>query len=144
MRDFQKSKVYAWETEVIRPCCQQTVQFKDAQAFVDGVWLKHGWLYPPHVELMGKQARRVWANANRARIRIPSVIPAWVILHELAHTLTMNEDGEGDLHGPDFVGIYIKLLDTILHIPVPMSMYTLTKNGIKFNLAARPRWERLK
>jgi hypothetical protein len=142
VRDFQKQRVYDWEREVIQRCSHQTVQFRDAQAFIDGVFLKHGWLYPPKAKKIAKQTRRAWATGNRAEINLPEVIPAWVILHELAHTLTMTEHEGSEGHGPDFVGIYIKLLDTVLHIPVPMSMYTLTKNNIKFNLGARPRWEK--
>jgi hypothetical protein len=135
MRDFQRQRVYDWERKTIAPLTARKVSFESAQTFVNGVWLKSGWLYPPTVGLMAKHATRVFANGTREHINIRENTPVWVILHELAHTLT-----EGDGHGPDFVGMYIKLLDEVLNIPVPMSMYTLTKEKIKFNLSAQPRW----
>jgi hypothetical protein len=141
-RDFQKQRVYDWENSLLPPLCSQKVLFKDAQAFVDGVWLKHGWLYPPHVASIPKQTRRHFATGSRAELRLPPVTPAWVIVHELAHTLTSTFDGKSDRHGPDFVGVYIKLLESVLNIPVPMTMFTLTKSKIKFNLGAKPHWEK--
>ena len=141
-RDTQKQRVYDWEDRILPPLCGQKVLYKDAQAFVDGVWLKHGWLYPPKVSLMAKQARKIFAQGGREQLKVQPITPAWIILHELAHTLTSTIDGNSDRHGPDFVGIYIKLLESVLNIPVPMTMFTLTKNNIKFNLGAKPHWEK--
>jgi hypothetical protein len=141
-RDFQKQRVYDWENGVIRPISPRNILFKDAQAFVDGVFLKHGWLYPPKVSLIPKQATKVLATGSRSELRLRPVTPAWIIIHELAHTLTSTIDGKTDRHGPDFVGIYIKLLESVLDIPVPMTMFTLTKSNIKFNLGAKPHWEK--
>jgi hypothetical protein len=145
-RDSQKSKVYAWENNVIAPFSKGAVPFDKAQAFVDGVWLAHGWSYPPQVSLMPKQATRTMATGSRAAVRLQPKTPDWVILHELAHTLTANEDGHGgrynDGHGPDFVGVYIKLLERVLNIPTLMSMYTLRQAGIRYNLAAIPWMQR--
>jgi hypothetical protein len=145
-RDSQKQRVYDWENAVIAPLSKGGVPFDRAQAFVDGVWLSHGWLYPPQVLLMPKQATATMATGNRAEIRIQANTPDWVILHELAHTLTANEDGHGgrynDGHGADFVGLYIKLLERVLNIPTLMTMYTLKQAGVKFNLAARPWMQR--
>jgi len=137
MRDTQKQKVYDWERHVVSPLSKRSVPFSEAQAFVDGVWLAHGWLYPPTVSLMPKQARRVYATGSRSEIRIQPHTPEWVILHELAHTLTYDDDGN-DGHGADYVGIYIKLLERVMNIPSLMTMYTLKQAGVKFNLAAIP------
>jgi hypothetical protein len=141
-RDFQKQRVYDWENSIILPLSSRKIYFQHAQAFVDGVWLKHGWLYPPQVILIAKQATKIFAKGSRAQIKIRPVTPAWIILHELAHTLTSTIDGKTDGHGPDFVGVYIKLLESVLDIPVPMTMFTLTKSNIKFNLGAKPHWEK--
>jgi hypothetical protein len=138
VKDYQKSKVYAWEDSVIAPLCKGAVPFDKAQAFVDGVWLAHGWSYPPLVSRMPKQATATVATGNRAEVRLPAVAPDWVILHELAHTLTSDHDGRSDLHGAEFVGVYIKLLERVLNIPTLMTMYTLKQAGVKFNLAANP------
>jgi hypothetical protein len=136
--DAQKSKVYDWENHVIAPLSRGTVPYKQAQAFVNGVWLAHGWLHPPHVGLKAKQATRVLADGYRGEIRIRPLTPDWVILHELAHALTSDHDGRSAKHGADFVGIYIRLLDRILNIPLPLSLFTLQQAHIEFNLFAIP------
>ena len=137
-RDSQKQKVYDWENSVVAPLSKGSVPFDRAQAFVDGVWLSHGWLYPPQVSAMPKQATRIMATGCRGEIRLPASTPDWVILHELAHTLTSNEDGRSDGHGADFVGVYIKLLERVLNIPTLMTMFTLKQANVKFNLAVLP------
>jgi hypothetical protein len=139
-RDFQRSRVYAWEREEVAPRTSRLIDFADAQAFVDGVWLALGLLYPPRVDLMDKRATRVLANGCRAGINIREKTPAWIILHELAHTLTMTQDDYSEGHGPDFMGIYLKLLEKVLNIPLPLLMYSLTQTRIKYNLAAQPRF----
>jgi hypothetical protein len=137
-RDGQRSKVYAWEGHIVAPLSKRSVPFEAAQAFVDGVWLAHGWLYPPHVALKAKQATRTLADGCRGEIRIRPFTPDWLILHELAHALTSDHDGCSSGHGADFVGMYIKLLDKVMRIPLPLSLYTLQQKGIKFNLFATP------
>jgi hypothetical protein len=137
-RDHQKQRLYAWENAVIAPLSRGAVPFDQAQAFVDGIWLAHGWSYPPQVSLLPKQATRKWATGCRAEIRIKPTTPDWVILHELAHTLTSDEEGKHDGHGAEFVGVYIKLLERVLNIPTLMTMYTLRQAKISYNLAAIP------
>jgi hypothetical protein len=73
-------------------------------------------------------------------LRLRKKTPAWVILHELAHALNGTIEGDTDAHGPDFVGLYIKLLDKVLDIPLALTMYSLKEAGVKYNLAATPRF----
>jgi len=143
-RDSQKQKVYDWENAVIAPLSKRSVPFDQAQAFVDGVWLAHGWLYPPQVSALPKQVKRFGADGCRSQIRLPTHTPEWLILHELAHTLTSDEGGCSDGHGADFVGIYIKLLERVLNIPTLMTMFTLKQANVKFNLAVLPWMQRRK
>jgi hypothetical protein len=56
MRDFQKSKLYAWENAVVEPRTDLTIPFERAQLFVDGVWLSLGFQGPPRVEMIAPQA----------------------------------------------------------------------------------------
>lgn len=138
MRDFQKQRVYDWENEFIRPRAPRNVSFEAAQTFVDGIFLCERLLYPPKVRLMGKNATATYALGCREYIKIREVTPAWVIVHELAHTMTMDIDGRGDRHGPDFVGVYIKLLDSYVNVPLAYSMFTLGKTKVQYNLGAKP------
>ena len=138
MRDFQKSKLYAWENAVVEPRTNLTIPFERAQLFVDGVWLSLGFQGPPRVELISPRATVTVAKACRMAVRIPRVTPAWVILHELAHSINKRHDKAPgasvacDGHGPKFVGIYIRLLDKVLNIPLCLTMYSLEKHGLKY------------
>jgi hypothetical protein len=139
MRDFQKSKLYAWENAVVEPRTDLTIPFERAQLFVDGVWLSLGFQGPPRVEMIAPQATVTVAKGCRMAVRIPRVTPAWVILHELAHSINKRHDSAPaasvrcDGHGPKFVGIYIHLLDKVLNIPLCLTMYSLEKHGVSYH-----------
>jgi hypothetical protein len=132
LRDFQKSKVYKWERQVVSPRTNLVIPFDRAQMFVDGVWMSLGLIGPPVVTLMANQATRVWATGERTQLQLRHETPAWVILHELAHALTMDFTGHCDGHGPKFVGAYMKLLDKVLNIPLALTMYSAEHHGIKY------------
>ena len=142
MRDLQRSRVYAWEDAVVAPRDRSAIPFEQAQMLVTGVWLAEQLLYPPRVEPMPRQARRTWATGSRTTIRLPQdrPTPTYVILHEVAHALSSTVDGDTDAHGPDFVGLYMGLLDRRLSIPTPLLMFTAAQHGVTFNLAAKPRF----
>src|SRR5918997_316932 len=140
MKDLQRSRVYAWEEAIVAPRDGSAIPFEQAQMLVDGVWLGGQLLCPPKVERMPRQARRTWATGSRTTIRLPQdrPTPTYVILHELAHALSSTVDGDTDAHGPDFVGLYMGLLDRWLRIPTPLLMFTAKQHGVTFNLAAKP------
>jgi hypothetical protein len=140
MRDYQRKAVYAWERKAVAPFGGPPISFENAQMAVDGIWLAMGLKFPPKVKRKEQHNVRVWAKANREQVWLPPEgVPTWVIIHELAHSMTFNVDGcEDSHHGPDFVGIYIKMLDKFLGIPTLMSMYTAKQAGLDFNLAATP------
>jgi len=142
MRDYQKAKVYAWEDQVVAPRVSLQIPFERAQQYVDGVWIAHGWQHPPLVGLMAKQNKKHLADGCRTQIRIRDTTPAWLILHELAHTLTCDIDGRSDGHGPDFVGIYIQLLEDVEKISRLMCVYTLNGAKIDYNMVVKPWMER--
>lgn len=136
-RDYQKSKVYAWEQAVVSPRAPTHVSFTNAQTFVNGIWLAEGLLYPPKVDLIPKQTRRHVADANRSIIRIPERgVPAWVLVHEIAHSMTSLSEGYSAKHGEDYLGTYMRLLDRYLKIPLPLLLYTAREAGLKYNLLA--------
>jgi hypothetical protein len=60
---------------------------------------------------------------------------------EVAHALSSTVDGDSEAHGPDYVGLYMGLLDRRLRIPMPLLMFTATQHGLAFNLAAKPRFQ---
>ena len=138
-RDYQQSKVYAWEAGVINPRTSRQVAFKDAQAFVDGIFICEGLLYPPCVTLLHPNTKR-WAGlGSRQEIQIKPVTTVGTLLHEIAHVLTMEIDRSQVGHGPDFVGVYMRLLDKYAGVPLALTMYSLQNTGIEYNLAAQYR-----
>lgn len=139
-RDYQRSALYAWENAIIAPKGGAPIAYADAQALVNAVWMAQGLLYPPQVVAMPRQNRRAWAKANRLEVFLnpDRPTPTWVILHEIAHSMTGTVEGESDQHGPDYLGVYMRLVDRHLRIPMPVLMFTANKAGLRFNIAAQP------
>lgn len=133
-RDYQQDKVYWWEDHEIGPRTNLIIPFHRAQMFVDGVWLSLGLMGAPIVEPISKRFKRVRARGCRPYIEIPDECPAWIILHELAHSLTMDYDAcrDCDGHGPKFMGKYLTLLDKVLGIPLALTMYSAKVHGLDY------------
>jgi hypothetical protein len=137
-KDPQARKAYAWEDRFLLPLQRRAIAFDDAQQVVDGIFIRYGWRYPPRVRPLPKQCRRREASANRVGISLPPVSPDWIVCHEVAHSLTCTVDGKSDEHGADWLGLYLKLLDQVCGMPIPMLMYTLKDTGLAYNLTAKP------
>lgn len=110
--DGAARKLYAWEDRIVAPRDRSLVPFARLQALVDHVWQAEGRHFPPRLRPLPKQARRTVARATRTTIEAPAELPSWVLLHEIAHALTGDVDGNGLDHGPDFVAAYLRLLVT--------------------------------
>ncbi len=138
--DFQRHKVYAWEASHVNGMDRARVPFSNIQAVVDHVWSDMGLLYPPRVRAMPKQKTTAAGDANRLSVRFHEHGATTItILHELAHSMTMDVEGAGFMHGPGFVGVYMKLLDK--YIPaanLPMLMHTANISKVQFNILQGP------
>jgi hypothetical protein len=115
-RDYQRSRVYDWENQVVVPCDPSFVSFPEAQAMVNAIWSEMGLLYPPKVEPLAFQATTTVAGANRLSIFLPERTPSWCLLHEIAHAMTSTMDGASDGHGGLFMGVYVRLLSRYLRL----------------------------
>jgi hypothetical protein len=129
-RDRHAAKLYAWEDAVVAPRDRGLVPFARLQALVDHVWAGEGRRWPPRVRPLPKQARRTVARATRTAIEAPAELPSWVLLHEIAHALTADVDGNHAGHGPDFVAAYLRLLATHARLDRAMLEESLAKAGI--------------
>ena len=109
-RDWQRTKLYAWEDTVVAPRDPSLIAFAQAQGMVDAIWSEMGLRYPPKVERLPKQATARQAEATRLVLHLPEWVPSWLLLHETAHAMTSSHDGVSDGHGPTFVGLYVDLL----------------------------------
>jgi hypothetical protein len=132
VKDYQRAKVYLWEDKHVRPNCPAVVLFANGQQYVDGVWLANGWTRPPRVLPLPKQAHATMARANHGQVWLPPKIAGWIVLHELAHALT------DDAHGPNFVGMYIDLLERVESLSRLITMFTLKQAKVDFNLGVQP------
>jgi hypothetical protein len=129
-RDSQARRLYAWEDAVVAPRDLSRVPFAQLQPLVDHLWAAEGLRWPPRVRPLPRQARRTVARATRTAIEAPPELPSWVLLHEVAHALTSDVDGNNAGHGPDFVGVYLRLLVTHARLDRATLEATLQQAGI--------------
>lgn len=104
MKDFQKSRLYTWENVDILD--GYYIPFDYLQYTVNAVWAIEGLRHPPRVEALAKSNLCV-GKGNRISVwfRPDTDTSIKTLLHELAHSAT------ADLHGPNFVGAYIHLVN---------------------------------
>ena len=139
MRDYQKSRVYTWEDNIVAPKDQSLVPFNQIESVVNYIWQNEGLKYPPKVKKLPKQTKRKLATGTRLEVCFQDQsISTWVIIHELAHSLTSDIEGHSEAHGPKYVGMYIYLLSKYLHIPSTLLMYTAKKYNVKFEYNVQP------
>lgn len=136
--DRQRARVYAWEDQHVAPHGRDLLPFAAVQPMVNAIWAEMGLRYPPAIEPLPRQSRRLQADANRLRLRVPPELPSWVLLHELAHALSSTHDGENDGHGPLFMGLYLQLLERYLRLPAATLEASLKQAGIAFDRMAKP------
>lgn len=78
------------------------------------------------------------ATRLTVRFREDRSTPTWVIIHELAHSLTTDLELGSALHGPDFVGVYMRLLDRFIPgANLVMLMTTAKAMKLDFNIMAK-------
>ena len=136
-RDRQRSRVYAWEDQVVAPRDPSVVAFAAAQGMVDAIWSEMGLRHPPRVAPMPAQARARIADANRLALRLHATTPSWCVLHELAHAMTTTHDGRSDGHGPGFVGMYVQLLARYLRLDRDWLLRSLGAAGVAVSVEAQ-------
>lgn len=137
-RDYQKSKVYAWEWDAFRSKDVSKIPHANAQGLIDYIWTQEGLVYPPRLEKLHQRVTSYAGKANRNNIWLPDHTTNSVLIHEIAHSMTCHSEGESDGHGKDYVGVFMKLLEKYMKIPMPLMMYTAQKHNVEFNLAAKP------
>ncbi len=127
-RDFQKQRVYDWEDQHIGPRDTTPVPFEQIQHIVAYCWPAS---HPPRIEPLPKLSRKE-GTGHRLRLRFPADRPTrtWIILHEMAHALTY-----GDGHGPNFVAVYMQLVEKHLNIPLALLHYTARRSNVKFRVS---------
>ena len=137
-RDFQRSRVYAWENRVIAPRDPSSIAFPEAQGMVNAIWAEMGLSYPPKVEPISPLAKTTVASASRLSILLPGRTPSWCLLHELAHAMTSTMEGHSDGHGGMFMGVYVRLLSCYLRLDPAELIRSLRSEDIQVLPDASP------
>ena len=137
-RDYQRSRVYRWESRIVEPRDPTIIAFPAAQAMVNAIWSDMGIRYPPVVEGQSRRTSKTIASANRLSLFLPEKTPAWCLLHEIAHAMTTTVDGHSDGHGAVFIGVYVQLLTRYLRMDEAALLRSLQKAGIRVALDAHP------
>lgn len=108
-RDYQRARVYRWETQVVFPLAGRRLDLAFCRALVLEVYRfaeaerahTPGWQPPLVTDGRGRRH----ACGSREVIRLPRwARTVAIVLHECAHGLAP------DRHGPLFVGTYVELL----------------------------------
>ena len=106
MRDTQRSKVYAWETTVLRAEDDDEMPFDECGALAAKAWRSCGAGNAPTVS-DGRRSRSGHYSVYEHNIRLPRFARRrWYVLHEVAHGLTR----VGPAHGPAWCACYADLL----------------------------------
>ena len=112
-RDFQRSKVYAWEKEALNlfdPAQWPEITLDECKALIQKVFAAKG-LIPPAVK-DGRGSSKARGGPDRINL------PKWartkvIVLHECAHGINIK-----DAHGPAWVKEYIDLLGQYADVKV--------------------------
>lgn len=135
--DKQKNRVYAWENAVIAPKDKTEILFAQVEPLVRYIWLAEGLDYPPQVLPMPKKKTKK-ADATRVAVRFGDKTFTWIVVHELAHSLTSLCDGRSNHHGALFMGMYLQLLSRYLKCDFQELVESARDVGLKVKEDARP------
>ena len=131
MRDFQRSKVYKWEWEVLRSLPQNwmLVTVGECQVLVEKIWLREE-QHLHDVPIVTDGRGRTSAGSKRGEIAIPRKMrQSVVVCHEVAHE--MLPCGVG--HTEDFVSTFITVLNNNLGISKDALIETAMDFKVKMN-----------
>lgn len=135
-RDYQKSKVYAFDREAeyeeygsVFP----QYSYDECVAFVKRVLDDYN---EPMVKVKDGRRTRI-ARGGKDLVNLPrwSRNPV-IMLHELAHVLTIRWLGDNQIaHGPEYVGIYVTLLQKYTKLSEAWLYTEIGKRGITIDTA---------
>ena len=131
MRDFQRSKVYKWEWEVLRSLPQNwmLVTVGECQVLVEKIWLREE-QHLHDVPIVTDGRGRTSAGSKRGEIAIPRKMrQSVVVCHEVAHEMLPYGVG----HTEDFVSTFITVLNNNLGISKDALIETAMDFKVKMN-----------
>lgn len=133
LRDAQQNRAYDWERMYIAKHDVQKVPFNQIKFVVDYMWKGEGLEHPPIVSPLPKPYGNVEADSTRLELRFKPFTNTWVIIHELAHSMTSMATGLSNYHGELWLGRYMQLLYKYLKIPMDYLQSTALQSGLRFD-----------
>ena len=140
-KDPQLDDVISWHYRELDKMDTSTAEFSQAQSLINYIWGNEGLEYPPRIVPIANNTINAVAHANRFTIAIRENIKTIDLLHELAHSMTMDFDHtvpDGGFHGRDFVGMMMKLIGTYIRIPMSKLTESADRFGVHYNLNVKP------
>jgi len=129
LRDTQRSKLYAWETElfdvkaeinqsatgaaeIVKITTPPMMEIKEIKKLVTKVARDYGLSHRKVAVGDGRGRRRACYSPSTREIKLPRwARKQWVVLHELAHWIEyVLHPKRAAWHGREFTGIYMELL----------------------------------
>jgi hypothetical protein len=133
MRDYQRSKVYAWERKYVHKFDKTLLSEADVTDLVGFIWANEGRVHPPKVII---ESRMKGANANRMRVKFsPRATTMGIVCHEISHSLLnkLGEDYTEDVchqHDPYFVRKFVDILEKYMKFDPLYLRWSLNEMGV--------------
>ncbi len=109
VRDFQRSRVYRWENEVLPVMHTPSWTLDDSRELVHRIWdASDPAEFPPPQVILARSKRQSDGNYKRIRL-LPAHLNPIATIHETAHAL-LGAAGSCDGHGPLFMRLFLELL----------------------------------
>ncbi len=110
VRDFQRSRVYRWEREVLPDIFCLSMTLDECRELVHTIWDAHAPdEVPPPVVTLKRSAVRSDGSYKRIRLS-PNNLNPILVIHETTHGL-LTAVRRCDRHGPLFVRLYLEVLE---------------------------------
>lgn len=107
-RDYQRTKVYMWQPGA----CGEELGEAEAQRLVDDIFADLGMDRPPKVTVTARRTSSSAAKFNEILLAEGWGQDKRVVVHEAAHIVARRaSDRRISGHGPEFVGVYVRLLE---------------------------------
>jgi hypothetical protein len=112
------------------------ISLSGVKPIVSYVWNNEGLKYPPTIEKLTRGKNLGEGCRYVVRFRDPTY--TWIVLHELAHSMTSTINDMSNYHGAFFVGMYMRLLNKYLKIPLDRLIYEANRYRLKYELDVKP------
>lgn len=128
--DYQRERVYKWEREelLFTVEAEPSIDIGAAQALVSSIWRNEGFTSDAPV-VMTWRGRGGIANGHTIKMSSKAVSKR-LTLHELAHSMIKHLQA-CDRHGPNWVGLYVRLLVRYSAANIDVLLASLKDTGIK-------------